>query len=51
MTTLLWQPPVDVRDRTEIGRYLAWLERHTGRSFGSYRELWQWSVDDLDGFW
>ncbi len=51
MTTLLWQPPVDVRDRTEIGRYLAWLERHMGRTFDSYRELWQWSVEDLDGFW
>jgi acetoacetyl-CoA synthetase len=22
-----------------------------GRELDSYRELWQWSVDDLDGFW
>jgi acetoacetyl-CoA synthetase len=22
-----------------------------GRGFDSYRELWQWSVDDLEGFW
>ena len=22
-----------------------------GREFGSYEELWRWSVDDLEGFW
>jgi len=22
-----------------------------GHELDSYRELWQWSVDDLDGFW
>jgi acetoacetyl-CoA synthetase len=48
---VLWTPPPDVRETTEIGRYLAWLERHRGLSFSSYDELWRWSVDDLDGFW
>jgi acetoacetyl-CoA synthetase len=51
MSTRLWQPPADVRDRSEIGRYLGWLEHHIGRPFASYDQLWQWSVDDLDGFW
>ena len=48
---VLWTPPPDVRETTEIGRYLAWLERHRGLSFSSYDELWRWSVDDLAGFW
>ena len=48
---VLWTPPPDVRETTEIGRYLAWLERHRGLSFSSYDELWRWSVDDLSGFW
>ncbi len=48
---VLWTPPPDVRETTEIGRYLAWLERHRGLSFPSYDELWRWSVDDLAGFW
>jgi acetoacetyl-CoA synthetase len=49
--TALWTPPVDVRSRTRIGRYLSWLEERRGRSFDSYEELWRWSVEDLEGFW
>ncbi len=47
----LWSPPGDVLDRSRIGRYLAWLERDRGLTFGGYERLWRWSVDDLDGFW
>jgi acetoacetyl-CoA synthetase len=48
---ILWRPPSDVRKRTRVGDYLRWLERERGRSFAGYDELWQWSVDDLAGFW
>jgi acetoacetyl-CoA synthetase len=48
---MLWQPPSDVRARTRAGDYLRWLAEHRGRSFADYDELWQWSVDDLAGFW
>ncbi len=48
---VLWSPPADVRETSNIGRYLAWLERERGRSFDSYRELWRWSVEDLPAFW
>ncbi|MGH9191474.1 MAG: AMP-binding protein, partial [Acidimicrobiales bacterium] len=48
---VLWEPPDDVRERTRIGRYLAWLDSYRGRSFPDYQSLWRWSVDDLDGFW
>jgi acetoacetyl-CoA synthetase len=48
---ILWSPPADVRDRSRIGAYLAWLTTTSGRVFGSYDELWRWSVDDLEGFW
>jgi len=48
---VLWEPPDDVRERTRIGRYMAWLESYRGRSFPDYDSLWRWSVDDLDGFW
>jgi acetoacetyl-CoA synthetase len=48
---ILWRPPSDVRERTRIGDYLRWLAEHRGRSFADYDELWQWSVDDLAGFW
>ena len=48
---LLWQPPADVRETTQIGRFLTWLERERGLRFENYDELHRWSVDDLDGFW
>jgi acetoacetyl-CoA synthetase len=48
---ILWSPPADVLEHSRIGRFLDWLATERGRSFASYGELWQWSVDDLDGFW
>jgi acetoacetyl-CoA synthetase len=49
--TVLWEPPAGVRETTRIGHYLAWLERERGRTFADYAALWDWSVNDLDGFW
>jgi acetoacetyl-CoA synthetase len=48
---VLWTPPADARQSTEIGRYLTWLENERGRAFAGYDELWTWSVEDLEGFW
>ncbi|MEA5367287.1 acetoacetate--CoA ligase [Amycolatopsis sp., V23-08] len=41
----------DVRDTTEIGRYLGWLSTRRGLDFDGYASLHRWSVTDLDGFW
>ena len=48
---VLWTPPADIRTKSRIGAYLAWLERNRGLRFDSYDLLWRWSVADLDGFW
>jgi acetoacetyl-CoA synthetase len=48
---ILWTPPADLATGTEIGRYMTWLGRERQLELGSYDELWQWSVDDLKGFW
>src|ERR1700730_18072456 len=48
---LLWEPPADVRTRTRMGQFMAWLTDRRGLSFADYAELWRWSVDDLAGFW
>jgi acetoacetyl-CoA synthetase len=48
---VLWTPPPDIRETTEIGRYLAWLERERGLVFADYERLQRWSVADLAGFW
>src|SRR4051794_31761089 len=51
MSTILWSPPDDVRQTSRIGAYLRWLADERGLDFAAYDDLWQWSVDDLPGFW
>jgi acetoacetyl-CoA synthetase len=48
---VLWSPPADVRETTELGRFVNWLRDERGRDFAGYDDLWRWSVDDLEGFW
>lgn len=48
---VLWRPPPDVLETTEIGRYLRWLRENRTLGFEGYDELWRWSVGDLEAFW
>ena len=48
---LLWEPPDDLKNNSNISRYIRWLADERDLSFGSYNELWEWSVTDLEGFW
>jgi acetoacetyl-CoA synthetase len=48
---VLWTPPADLRQSTEIGRFMAWLAQHRGHDFSGYDQLQRWSVEDLEGFW
>ncbi|TQS88281.1 acetoacetate--CoA ligase [Arthrobacter sp. TS-15] len=36
---------------SRMGRFLADVEQKTGRTFASYEDAWQWSVDNLEEFW
>ncbi len=47
----LWEPSAELVERARLSEYMRWLEAERGLRFDSYDELWQWSVDDLDGFW
>ena len=47
---LLWEASTQRRAASNISRFIAWLEPR-GHKFSGYDELWQWSVDDLEGFW
>ncbi|MBV9465413.1 MAG: acetoacetate--CoA ligase [Solirubrobacterales bacterium] len=48
---VLWSPPADLEQSTEIGRFMGWLRTERGSGVQSYDELWRWSVEDLEGFW
>jgi acetoacetyl-CoA synthetase len=47
----MWTPSPERVERSNMTRYLRWLRERRGLRFGSYDELWRWSVDDLDAFW
>jgi acetoacetyl-CoA synthetase len=48
---VLWTPPEDVLQTTNVGRYLTYLRRTRGLEFDGYEELWTWSVTELEDFW
>lgn len=48
---LLWEPSEEFKANANIARYMDWLRDEKGRDFPDYAALWEWSVDDLEGFW
>ena len=48
---ILWTPPEDLRQSTEVGRFMEWLRDERGRDFADYEALRRWSITDLEGFW
>jgi len=44
---VLWQPTPERIENATLTRFARWL----GKGDLSYDALWQWSVDDLEGFW
>ena len=48
---ILWQPDPATSSESHLARYMDWLAREKGLHFADYQALWQWSTDDIDGFW
>ncbi|MET0420666.1 MAG: acetyl-coenzyme A synthetase N-terminal domain-containing protein, partial [Acidimicrobiia bacterium] len=48
---ILWSPPSDVLETTQIGAFMRWVGESRAVVVDDHESLWQWSVDDLDGFW
>ncbi len=47
----LWTPSAERIERATLTRYQRWLEQSRGMRFGSYDQLWKWSVAELEQFW
>ena len=45
------EPPADLRESTEVGRFMNWLGDGAGPRVGGVRGALGWSVGDLEGFW
>jgi acetoacetyl-CoA synthetase len=48
---VLWTPDPGWRESTRLGHYTQWLGYDRGRQVDGWADLWQWSVEDLPGFW
>ncbi|MQA75111.1 MAG: acetoacetate--CoA ligase [Solirubrobacterales bacterium] len=48
---VMWTPPADARETTQLGRYLDFVRDARGRDLAGYDELFEWSIADLEGFW
>ena len=48
---LLWQPSPDVIEQAQLMQYMRWLAREGIVTVGTYQDLWQWSVTELELFW
>jgi acetoacetyl-CoA synthetase len=48
---LLWTPSPARVEKTHLTAFMRWLAQERGHTFANYEALWQWSVDDLEGFW
>jgi len=48
---VVWEPPADAWTVSRMGRFLTRVGAERGLDLSTYARAWEWSVDDLEGFW
>ena len=48
---VLWEPSEDEMMHSGLARYRRWLESEKMLVFPEYKQLWEWSVQELEAFW
>jgi acetoacetyl-CoA synthetase len=48
---ILWAPSEEMREGAILTAYERWLDETRGLRFESYRDLWGWSVTEIEAFW
>lgn len=51
MAKVLWEPTAETIEKANITHYSGWLEGEVGVVPASYRDLWRWSVEEVEDFW
>jgi acetoacetyl-CoA synthetase len=51
MDRLLWQPSQERILKTNMYRFIQFVNARHGKSFSDYPQLYQWSVDNIADFW
>lgn len=47
----LWEPSEEIKQRSNLTKYMRWLEIEKGLHFDDSEKLWEWSVHSLEEFW
>lgn len=47
----MWEASEEFKAKANITHYMNWLKDQKQKTFNDYHELWDWSVNDLAGFW
>ena len=51
MSTSLWQPSLERIERTNMYKFIQYVNQSCGKEFNTYEELYNWSVEDIPTFW
>ena len=47
----LWTPSEERIKQANITRFMEYVNKNYGKDFGSYNDLYQWSIDNISDFW
>ena len=48
---ILWKPDPETAAKSQIYKYMEFVNDYSGRKFKTYDELWRWSVENIQAFW
>jgi acetoacetyl-CoA synthetase len=48
---VLWEPSNETRERSNISKFMNWLESEKRLNFKNYQELNKWSITNISDFW
>ncbi|MGH1456162.1 MAG: acetoacetate--CoA ligase [Alphaproteobacteria bacterium] len=51
MASPIWTPSQDRIEASQLYNFKGYAARRVGRDFPDYPSLWDWSVEDKEGFW
>ena len=51
MGKLLWQPAQEQIEKTNMYCFMTGINKKYNKNFTKFKELWQWSVDNIPEFW
>jgi acetoacetyl-CoA synthetase len=51
MAELLWQPSEEQIKKTNMYRFMNFIDERFGKDFKEYEQLHQWSIDNVSDFW